>query len=99
MLKGIFSKIVQGAATLTPAKMADSLLSQMKAGVPPEQVAQTLANFPGVREKIGDADVDTFWNFLMNDPESKRAIHPMDRDALKAYMAEVLNQTRALIGN
>lgn len=98
MLRGLFDKIVQSAVNLTPAKMADSLLSQMKSGVPPSQVAQTLANFPGIGEKIGDANVDTFWNFLMNDPEAKRTIHPMDRAALKAYMGEVLTQTRALIG-
>ena len=98
MLKGLLGKIVQSAMNLTPAKMAESLLTQMKSGVPPSHVAQTLATFPGIREKIGDANVDTFWNFLMNDPEAKRTIHPMDRAALKAYMGEVLTQTRALIG-
>ncbi len=99
MFKGLLQKIVQSAVNLTPASMADSLLSQMKTGVPPAQVAQTLANFPGIREQIGDANVDTFWNFLMNDPEAKSRIHPMDRAALKNYMGEVLKQTRALIGD
>lgn len=98
MFSRILQAIRQNAAALTPAGIASNLLQQMKAGTPPAQVARTLANFPGIRERIGTADVKDFWALLMNDPAAKAAIHPMDRGELKKYMAQVLAETRNMIG-
>lgn len=82
------------AGKITPAWIAEKLLSQMKQGVSAITVADQLARIPGIAAQVHGQTPDLFWNTLMNDPRTKQVVHPFDRAALKKFIADVLTETQ-----
>jgi hypothetical protein len=79
----------------TPLGITRMLIAQMEAGIPAADVARQLAAVPGIHQLLpDDANPEMYWQQLINDPEAKASMHPLDRAALHRYIVDVLTQLK-----
>jgi hypothetical protein len=66
-------------------------MQAMNANRPPADVAnEVLASFPSFRAQLqSTAGADDFWDFMMQDQETRESISPLVRPQLKRYLRAI----------
>ena len=80
---------------LTPLGITRLLIQQQQSGISPIEVARQLARVPGIRQLLpDDANPEAYWRTLMEDPDARASIHPLNRAALKQYIVDSLTHLK-----